>query len=151
MSQYRAHTDAVLSALSVFAQVAKQRNADQCQVALAQIRSGTLAHMADALVSRRVDAVKDSFTLLLSQYAEQARHLMAQQRQYADAELDTADPFRRVELRARIHKIDTELALIRIDAQHLCARMTDIIVVLGGSVARFVEDMAQPLGLSAPA
>ncbi len=150
MSQYRAQTELALNALAVFTQFARQRSNDQCQVALAELRIGALTHMVDALVTRRVDVVKESFALMLGHYAEYARHFMTQQQRYADAELDATDPFKRVELRARIQKIDTELALIRIDAQLLYARMTEVLLMLGGSVTHFADDLMQPLALPAP-
>jgi hypothetical protein len=147
MSNLRAQAQVAVSVIGVLAKLATQRSANETQLAVEQARIGGLMHVVDALVSRRVDAVQASFAGLLEQYAEQARHFMAQQKQYADAELECKSAFRRAELRSRIQKLDGELSLIRIDARVLYAQMTDTIMALGGTPANFARDMVQPLAL----
>lgn len=118
--------------------------------ALAELRHSALANMLDVLVSKRVDAVQAGFNRLLDQFAEQARHLMAQQAKYADAELVAGDARQRIELRSRIATVDAQLALVRADGQHLYERMTDVILTLGGRCDHFAADLAPVLELRAP-
>lgn len=145
------HTNAQLlaGALTMAAQLAGNRSGLQHERMMAEIRSSELRHMVDAFVTQRVDAVKEGFAGILGQYAEQARHFMAEQSKYAELELQSADPVRRIELRARVNEIDNELATIRADAQLLYDRMTEVILALGAPSVDFARDLAQPLALPA--
>lgn len=133
-----------MAALSLAGQLIGRGQSLQHAQASQAMRHGALAHLVDVLVTRRVEAVQEGFREVLGQYAEQARHLMAQQKDYADKELETADPLRRIELRSRIQTVDTELALLRTDARLLFDRMCEIIHAMGG-VAAFGGSVAEPL------
>jgi hypothetical protein len=113
-----------------------------------QLRHGALANLVDAFVTQRVDVVKEGFLAVLAQYAEQARHYMAQQTAYAERELDTDDPMRRIELRARIQDVDTLLSTLRADARLIYQQMTEIVRALGGSFQDVTRDLSHPLALS---
>lgn len=139
---------AFTSALSVVASMARQHLGLKQEEAAAKLKAGALAHMVDALVTQRVDVVKEGFTAILATYADQARHYMAQQDKYADKELEATDPFMRVQWRGRIQKIDVELATIRADAKLLYEHMTDVLLALGGTTPGFVEELAPSLQLS---
>jgi hypothetical protein len=136
-----------IQAVSHFAQSACQQNADRCHLAMAQLRIGAMTHIVDALVTRRADVIRETFAQLLKQYSDQARHYMAQQKTYADAEIETTDPLRRVELRARINKLDTELATLRIDSRQLYDCMSDALLKLGSSMRDVVGESSGPLSL----
>ena len=140
-------TDAVAGALSIAVAFAKHRLGLQQEQAKAELKASALSHMVDAFVTRRVDAVKEGFVAILGTYAEQARHYMAQQEKYADKELETSDPFIRVQLRSRIQKIDVELANIRADAKLLYEQMTEVLLAIGGPSAGFSNDLPSNLGL----
>lgn len=143
----QAHTQMLVGALATMGQYAVQRTQHQKDMAIEQLRAGTLAHMVDALVSQRVAAVEAGFRELLSGYAEQARHYMAQQRSYADRELDTSDPMRRIELRARLQDIDTQLETLRADARIIFFHMTEVVRALGAPRAGFAAEFAPSLAL----
>lgn len=142
-------TDAVAGALSIAFAFAKHRLGLQQEQAKAELKASALSHMVDALVTRRVDAVKEGFVAILSTYAEQARHYMAQQEKYADKELETTDPFIRLQWRSRIQKIDVELANIRADAKLLYNQMTEVLLAIGGPSTGFATDLPSNLGLIA--
>lgn len=133
MSDPRAH--AMAGALSLFAGLVQHRQGLQHERAIAELRAGSLSHLVDALVTKRIDAVQAGFASILGTYAEQARHFMAQQAKYADKELETTNPALRIELRSRIHKIDTELATLRADARLLYEHMSEVLLLIGGSSA----------------
>lgn len=145
-----AQTQALLAALASVGQIASERYRHQREAAALELQAGALEHLVDALVNRRVDAVQQGFLAILGDYAEQARHFMAQQQRYADAEITSADPLARVELRNRIHDLDRQLASIRIDAKLLYERMTDVITAIGGIPGQFAAGIAQPLALPLP-
>ncbi len=141
-------TQAVAGALSLVIGLAKHRLGLQQDKAMAELKAGSLAHLVDALVSKRVDAVQSGFAAILSTYAEQARHFMEQQAKFADKELDTSDPMRRIELRSRIQKIDVELATIRADAKLLYEHMTEVLLAIGGAGPQaFATEFAPTLAL----
>ncbi len=140
-------TELILSALGAAAQVAMAKHGQRHEQSMLELRNGALKDMTDALITRRVEAVKEGFAAVLADYAAQAQHFMAQQAKYADAHLVSADPLVRVELNQRLRDIDIELGRIRTDAQLLYARMTDVIVMLGGVDLRFGNDLAAPLAL----
>lgn len=150
MTISQAHTQALVGALAAASQAITLHQGQKHERAMSALRSGVLTEIVDAMVNRRVEAVKDGFHQILSQYAEQARHYMAQQAKYGEAELEASDPLRRVELNKRIRDIDIELASLRADAMLLYGRMTEVVSALGGSLAGFGPDLAQPLLLSAP-
>ena len=145
---HHTQTQLLVGALSTMGQLAAHRHRQQQALAVEDLRSGVLAHMVDAFVTHRVDAVKEGFLAILSGYAEQARHFMAQQQKYADAEIASCDPLTRMDLRNRIQDIDHELSTIRIDAKLIYQNMTEIIAALGGSPADFAVDVKQPLALT---
>lgn len=147
MSHGNPQVQAVAGALSLMAQMVRHGQSLQHEQSLAALRNAGLANALEALVTKRVDAVQQSFEVILGQYAEQARHFMAQQKTYSDKELDCDDPLKRVQLRSRIQTIDIELATIRAEAKLLFDRMTEVIMALGGSSSGFVADVAQPLML----
>ena len=136
-----------MGALAHAAQVAMQEHGNRHERAMFQLRASALTEIAEALVTKRVDAVKETFIGVLDGYADQARHYMAQQAKYADAQLMASDPMLRIELNQRIKDIDTELGRIRADAALLYVRMTEVIVIIGGVNLGFGNDLATPLSL----
>ena len=142
-----AHTQLMMSALASAAQIAMSQHGQKHEQAMFQLRATALTEITDALVTRRVDAVKDGFGQVLTAYAEQARHHMAQQAKFTDQVLGAADPLLRIELNQRIKDIDVELGRIRADARLLYARMTEVVVILGGAGLGFGRDLADPLAL----
>jgi len=138
----------VLGALSAMSQAASARHAQRHELALAELRAGVLAHMADALVTKRVEVVRDGFHAILLQYDAQARHLMEQQAKYGDAELAASDARRRIEIAGRIKDIDGQLGLIRASAQLMYDSMTEVILLIGGSANNFAKDVAGSLQLN---
>lgn len=142
---HHAETQLLMGALSTMGQLAASQQRHGHARAIEELRAANLAHLIDALVTRKVDAVKSGFLVVLEGYAEQARHFMGQQQKYADAELLSADPLARIELRNRIQDIDLELSTIRIDAKLLYATMTEIIRAIGGAPDAFASAVAQPL------
>lgn len=147
MTYSHAHTQLLVGALTTMSQLATTRHRQQQELAAEELRASALAHMVDAFVTHRVDVVKESFLAILNGYAEQARHFMAQQKDYADREIEATDPLKRIELRARVQKIDVELAIIRTDARLLFDRMTEVITSLGGSTTGFARGVSQTLAL----
>ncbi len=150
-----AHTQIVVHALSMAAQVAGHRagvesNRQQLEAttALFEAKAGVLKELIGALVERRVDAVKGGFSDVLGLYAEQARHFMEQQARYGDAELTATDPLVRADLRKRLGEIDIELRRIRSDARRLYRQMTDIVLRLGGDALSLSPDYLSTLTLT---
>lgn len=140
-------TELILTALGTAAQVAMSKHGQRHEQAMLELRNGALTELTEALVTRRVEAVKEGFAAVLADYAAQARHFMAQQEKFADAQLLATDPLLRVELNQRLRDIDIELGRIRTDAQLIYARMTDVVVMLGGVDLSFGKDVAAPLAL----
>jgi hypothetical protein len=132
------------------ANIETQRDRLRYQHAIAELQTGALTHMIDAVVSRRVDAVQEGFLQVLREFAAQAQHYMAQQDRFATAELETTDPLRRIELRKRINDADAELRQIRLDAQQLYARMTEVVLLIGGSSLRADDTLARQLMIAPP-
>jgi len=133
------HAQVVMTVLGTLSQVVSsrakavaEREQMMQQYALEELQAQTLVHVVDAVVMRRLDLVQHGFMQILGEYAAQARHYLDQQARYADAELDTFDPLRRVELRKRINDIDSELRQIRLDARRLYERMVAVLLALGG-------------------
>lgn len=147
MSAARPEAQLMLAALASAARLATHRQGQQHSRAIEEMRHGALTHLVEAVVNRRVDAVKQGFGIVLAQYADQARHYMDQQRDYADRELDSSDPLRRLELRARINDLDTALAAIRAEAGMAYAHMTEVIRAIGASPRDFAQQYAEPLAL----
>ena len=151
------HAQAMIALVGGLAQIAGHRaNAEagrdrlRYQHAIAELQASSLSEVLDAVITRRVAVVQDGFTQVLQHYADQAGHYMAQQERYAAAELDTSDPLRRIELRKRINDVDTELRQIQIDAKQLYARMTEVVMLIGGVSMRLDDKLAQRLMLAAP-
>lgn len=142
-------TELLMSALGAAAQLATQRHGQKHEQAMFELRSGALTTLTDALVSRRVDAVKEGFRLVLEEYAAQARHYMTQHAKFADAQIMATDPLTRIELNQRLKDIDIELGRIRADAQLIYARMTDVVLLIGGVEFGFSTDMAGALAIPA--
>jgi hypothetical protein len=152
-----AHAQMMLSAIGNLGQIVAsranaqaQRDQLQYELALAELRAGSLAHVVDAVITRRVDAVREGFLQVLRDFAVEAQHYRAQQDRYADAELETNDPLRRIELRKRLNDIDVELRQIRVDVRQLYDRMSEVILLIGGSTLRLDDGLSQQLMLSAP-
>ncbi len=146
MNGLPANTQLLMHALSTAAQIASQKigaetSRQELDVALHKLehergmfdaKAGLLRDMLGALVEHRVEAVKSGFEQVLAIYADQANHFMAQQRSYADAELETTDPLKTARLRKRLGEIDIELRAIRTAAGQLYAQMNEIVLRLGG-------------------
>lgn len=152
-----AHAQIMLAALGSLGQIAAhkanahvRRGQQQYDLAIAELRGTTLAHVVDAVVTRRIEVVQAGFLELLREFAGQAQHYMAQQDRYAAAELETSDPLRRIELRKRLNDIDIELRQIRVDARQLYDRMAEVILLIGGASFRPDPMISQQLMLSAP-
>lgn len=152
-----AHAQMMLAALGSMSQIAASRASvdtarDQMrhQQAIEELRTGALAHVVDALITRRVDTVREGFVQILSEYAAQARHYMSQQTRFVDAHLMTSDPLRRAEINKRINDVDVELRQIRVEAQRLYNRMTEVILMIGGTGMTIDEPMSRPLLLAMP-
>lgn len=137
-------------ALQLAAQLGQSQQQHDKDLALARLRQSALADMVDALVTRRVDAVQVGFNRILDQFAEQARHYMAMQMKFADAEMNAPDARRRIEIRSSISSVNTQLAFLRTDCQRLYERMTDVILTIGGKTEHFAADLEPVLGLRAP-
>jgi hypothetical protein len=142
-----AHAQLVLSALGNLSQIAASRDQLRHEQAIAELRAGALCHVVDALISRRVDVVQDGFLRVLDDYAAQAKHYMAQQDRYAGAELETSDPLRRIELRKRLNDIDIELRQLRVQAERIYNRMTEVVLLIGGTSLNVDDDCARQLAL----
>lgn len=112
-----------------------------------EAKSGVMRDLIEALVEKRVAAVNDGFGEVLALYAEQARHYMAQQRQYTDAMLEKSDPLARAEYQKRLNDTDIELRRIRSDARRIYTQMTEVILLLGGGGLDLGEDMKLALGV----
>ena len=153
------HPQVILAAVGTLGQfaanhVGAKSNRDQLrqELALAELRAGALAHVVDAVITRKINLVQEGFLQVLRDISIQAQHYMAQQQRYASDELDARDPLRRIELRKRINDIDIELRQIRLDARLLYTRMTEVVLLIGGPPSLPLDDgMASPLMLSAPA
>ena len=150
-----AHTQMVMHALSMAAQVAGARaNNDndrqhlEAQAALFDAKAGVLRDLIGALVEKRVDAVRSGFSEVLAIYAEQATHFMEQQARYGDAELKSTDPLERAELRKRLGEIDIELRRIRADARRIYTQMNQITLRLGGDALSLSPDYYSTLALT---
>lgn len=139
----------IAGALTLIAQVAQSRSRDQYEIALAQLRAGVLHDLIDAVIHKRVDAVRVGFESILKQYADQAEHFMRQQDRYAEEELKCDDSIRRLELQSRMRTVDNELQCIRIDGQMLYVRMIEALHHMGGSSHGFAQDVISPLALTA--
>jgi hypothetical protein len=147
-----AHAQLVLSALGSLSQIAANKATTdglRYQRDIEELRAGSLAHVVDALITRRVELVHDGFVRVLTEYAAQAEHFMGQQARFADAELETRDPLRRIELRKRLNDIDIELRQIRVEAQRIYHRMTEVILQLGGTSMVIDEPSARYLAIPA--
>ncbi len=154
----------LMHALSMAAQVAGQRLTAETsrkemdvsmqrlerECGLFEIKAGLLRDLAGALVEKRIDAVKQGFSEVLTLYVEQARHFMAQQAKIADAELLTVDALQSARFRKRMGEIDIELRDIRLSAAQLYAEMNTIIMRLGGDALNLSPDYCAALALTMP-
>ncbi len=140
-------TKMLLSALTVMGQVAVSRHQQQREVATSQMRAGALAHLVDATVTQRVDAVKQGFLAVLKDYSEQAQSYVREREQLSDKLMETADLLLRNHLNDRINDIDTRQEEIRYDASRLYHRMTEVILGLGAPIGDFAAAVPQPLRL----
>ena len=143
-----AQTQVLMGALGAAAQIALARHGQAHDQAMLQLKHGALSQITEALITRRVVAVKDGFIAILDQYGEQARHLMGQEAKFGDEQLHATDPLLRVELSQRIKDIDVQLGYIRADAALLYGRMTEVVLLLGGTRFDFGGDLGGALGLS---
>lgn len=150
-----AHAQLVLAALGSLGEIAALRAHTEAgrdrlryQQAMAELQASTLAHIVDAVITRRIELVQDGFLQVLREHAVQAQHYMTQQDRYASAELDTSDPLRRIELRKRLNDTDVELRQIRLEARQLYDRMTEVLLLIGGASMHMDDTMARQLMLS---
>jgi hypothetical protein len=140
----------LVGALQLAAHLGQCQQEHDKERALAELKNSALANMLDVLVTKRVDAVQAGFNRILDGFAEQARHLMAQQSKYTDAMIAAGDARKRVELGSMIASVNAELGLLRADTQHLYERMTDVILAIGGKGDHFAAGLAPVLELQAP-
>lgn len=116
--------------------------------AIAELQTGAMKNMVDALISKRSDAIEKQCHFILAMYAEQARDYMAEKKSYADAILTTRDVVRRTELMSRCHSIDAKLAEIRSDAQLVFSKMGDLLLAIGQPGLSFRQELFAPLALA---
>jgi uncharacterized protein YPO0396 len=112
-----------------------------------ETKSGVMRKLIEALIEKRVAAVKDGFSEVLGLYAEQARHYMKQQEKYTDAMIEKTDPLVRAEYQKRLNDTDIELRRIRSDAKQIYIQMTEIVLLLGGGNLDLGEEFNVSLGL----
>ena len=148
------HAELVITALGSLSQFAvshvgagSARDQLRYEHAIAELRAGAMAHVVDALITRRIEVVQEGFVRVLGEYATQAQHYMDQQARFADVELTTSDPLRRIELRKRLNDIDVELRQIRLAAQRIYHRMTEVIIAIGGTSLNMDAPSARYLAL----
>lgn len=98
------------------------------------LKADLMRDLVNALIEQRVDAVRQSFVEVLTIYANQCNHYMAQQERYADAEIKAVEPLERANLRARLTEVDLHLTSIREDAGALYREMTKVILLIGGAM-----------------
>jgi hypothetical protein len=98
------------------------------------LKTDFLRDLIHSLIDRRIDAVERSFNLTMGMYAEQARHYMAQQDKYAEAEIKATAPRESANIRVRLSEIDLQLTQIRSDAAALYREMMKVIIIIGGSI-----------------
>ena len=115
---------------------------------LFETKAEILRDLVGALIEKRLDAVKSGFTEVLSLYAEQARHYMAQQSKISDAELTTSDALQSARFRKRMGEIDIELRSIRIAAAQIYSQMNEVIMRLGGDALNLSPDYCAALALT---
>ena len=157
------HTQMLVHALSMAAQVAGQRigaqtHAQEMEVSMHRLeqerglfetKAGILRDLVGALIEKRIEAVKGGFTEVLSLYADQANHYMAQQSKISDAELLTSDPLQSARFRKRMGEIDIELRSIRTAAAQIYSQMNEVVMRLGGDALNLSPDYCSALALSA--
>jgi hypothetical protein len=97
-----------------------------------ELRASLVRNIIDALVHRRVDALKSGFELVLSAYAAQAQHYFDQQRHFIDVQMKVKDPIESARCHARLSDIDIQLARIRSESLRLFREMSKTLVLLGG-------------------
>lgn len=139
---------ALASALQVATEYANQRGERKHIEKLTKLKSTALAHMVDAVVTRRVDAIEKQCHTVLAMYAEQARSYIEEKKSYTDKILGTTDLILRTELLSRTNAIDTKLAEVRADAQMVFSRMGELLLAVGGTNLDFARDLTAPLVLS---
>jgi hypothetical protein len=111
------------------------------------MKADLVRDLIEAVVEKRVDAVRKGFTNTLGMYAEQCRHYLDQQDRYADAEIKATDPLERASLRARLCEIDLHLSDLRLDAAALYREMTRTILLIGGSASFMSSEHQRVLAL----
>jgi hypothetical protein len=102
-----------------------------------------------SLIDRRVDAVQKGFQDVLAMYAEQARHYMAQQEKYADAEIKASTPMEQAGIGKRISEINIQLENIRADAAMLYREMLRAILLIGGTMPTMAAQDQRALAIAA--
>ena len=152
-----AHSQALIHALSMAAQVAGQKltaenNRQQMQMAVAmfETKADIMRDLLGALVERRVEAVKSGFSEVLALYADQARGYLEEKRKITEAEIATTDAMQSARWRKRLGEVDIELREIRADAARLYNQMTEIVLKLGGDALTLSPDYYAALSLSSP-
>lgn len=139
----------MMGAISVLAQLAGQNDQLQHERQLAELRYAAFGHLVDAVINRRVDALKEGFMTILQGFADQARAYMDQQAKFADAELLATDPLQQTRMRSRLDDIDRQLASIRIDAQLVYHRMSEVILAIDARALNgFADELQGPLALT---
>ncbi|MEI9994915.1 MAG: hypothetical protein WDM91_10000 [Rhizomicrobium sp.] len=100
---------------------------------LFEARAEVMKGLIDALIDKRVSAVRSGFSEVLQLYAEQATRYLDQQGAVSREMLRQDDPLARSEYRWRLNEVDTELRRIRSDARQIYRQMTEIVFLLDGS------------------
>lgn len=112
-----------------------------------EIKTGLVRNLIHALIEKRVDAVQQGFRDTLAMYADQARHYMAQQDKYAEAEIKAATPLERAGYRTRLSEVDLHLTNIRSDAAALYREMMRVILIIGGTMPPMSSDDQKALAV----
>ena len=151
------HTQALIQALSMAAQVAGQKvmaesNRQQMKMALAmfETKAGVMRDLVGALVEKRVDAVRSGFSEVMAMYVEQAHGFLDEKRKLIDAELTATDALQSARLRKRMGEIDIALREIRADAARLYAQMNEVILQLGGGALSLAPEFYNTLDITQP-
>ena len=140
-------TQMLLAALGTMGQVAIAKHQHDREIASEQLRTGALAHLLDATIKGRVEAVKEGFLAVLRDYADQSQSYIRERERLSDKLMESTDLLLRNQLNDRINDIDARQQQIRHDAARLYHRMTAVIEALGVPGGDFAMSVSQPLQL----
>ena len=112
------------------------------------MKTDFLRDLIHSLIDRRIDAVERGFNATMTMYAEQARHYMAQQEKYADADIKATTPRESANIKVRVSEIDLQLTNIRSDAAALYREMMKVIIIIGGSMPPMSHDDQHALAIT---